>query len=360
MFVYFSTELTILLLLLVATLAFLTNIKANTPTDTQLQSSCNSCCQGPAGSQGTPGIPGVPGTNGMPGGYGPKGERGESIVGERGLKGDTGSPGLKGDHGLKGDSGVQGLRGLPGKVGPKGIIGPIGPKGLPGNNIKGDKGDAIKGAIGPQGIQGEPGSPGLKGDKGMVGLPGPQGVAGLIGPKGVPGYTIKGDKGDSIKGDIGPVGIAGPIGPPGERGVEGQKGEMGQTRLSAFSAARSNDFTLSSSGQALPFEILHTNVGNDFDAEAGRFTCEIPGIYLFTYSIGTYRSNPVVFLMKNDNKINSISRHNENLIDITSNAAVLQLAAGDQVWLKCYDSGKIIYSNSNSYTTFSGVILHEI
>ena len=286
----------------------------------------------------------------MPGGYGPKGERGESIVGERGPKGNIGSPGLKGDPGM------QGLRGLPGKVGPKGIVGSMGPKGLPGNNIKGDKGDAIKGNIGPQGIRGEPGNPG---DKGMIGLPGPQGLAGPVGPKGAPGYTIKGDKGDSIKGNIGPIGVAGPSGPPGERGLKGQKGELGNTRLSAFTVSRRSSFTPSSSGQALPFSNVETNVGNDIDITSGTFTCEIPGIYLFTYSIGSESSNAFVFLMKNNDRINSIFRKTDNLFDLTSNAAVLQLAAGDRVWLNCINSGGEIKNYINAYSTFSGVILHE-
>ena len=167
-----------------------------------------------------------------------------------------------------------------------------------------------------------------------------------------------GERGPS--GKVGSKGITGPVGSPGTPGVKGQKGEMGQSRLSAFSAVRNTTFT-PSTGQALPFEQVHTNVGDDFDTTSGRFTCEIPGIYLFTYNIGTNTNGPLIYLMKNNVHINGVYRADENLIDIVSNTAVLQLVAGDQIWLKCVYSTHKIYSNKyHLYTTFSGVIIHEI
>ena len=236
-----------------------------TTAQTDGQTSCNSCCQGPVGSQGTPGIPGVPGSNGIPGNLGPKGDKGESVKGNsgsKGLTGDKGSPGL-----IREERGNDGLQGPPGELGPRGISGPEGP-------------------------------------------------AGLVGPK----------------------------------------GDMGRTRVSAFSAVRTTSFT-ASSPPALPFDQVHTNIGEDFVATTGRFTCEIPGVYLFTYSIMTHNSNPSVKLMKNTAVINAVYRTPESPHDIVSNSAVLQLAAGDQIWLKCI---RTIYSNSEHHTTFSGVILHEI
>ena len=227
------------------------------------QTSCNSCCQGPVGSPGTLGIPGVPGSNGIPGNIGPRGDRGESVKGDSGSKGLTGD---KGSPGLIRERGNDGLQGPPGQLGPRGISGSEGP-------------------------------------------------AGLVGPK----------------------------------------GDMGHTRVSAFSAVRRTSFTASNE-QALPFELVHTNIGEDFVATTGRFTCEIPGVYLFTYSIGTSNSNPVVKLMKNTASINGVHRVTQTF-DIVSNSAVLQLAAGDQIWLKCI---RTIFSHGNLYTTFSGAILHEI
>ena len=265
-------ELTIFLMsILFGAFLLLDITTVNAQPESPLQTSCNTCCQGPIGGQGNPGIPGVPGTNGMPGNLGPKGDRGESI------KGDVGLPGEKGDSG----------------------------------------------------------SPGLKGESGMVGLQGPPGK-------------------------IGPQGEAGLVGSPGLPGVKGQKGEMGQSRVSAFTAVRSTSYQSSSTGQAVPFETMHTNVGEDFDVASGRFTCEIPGIYMFTYNFLTSTGDPFVTLMKNDEKINSAYRDSESFNDMIGNAAVLQLANGEQVWLQYRYANKQIHSNGNIYTTFTGVLIHEI
>ena len=231
-----------------------------------------------------------------------------------------------------GPAGSQGTPGIPGVPGTNGMPGGLGPKGDRGDTIKGDKGENIKGDIGPRG---ENGRPGLKGDRGFDGLQGPPGK-------------------------VGPQGLAGLVGSPGLPGVKGQKGEMGQSRVSAFTAVRSTSFTPSSGNQALPFEIIHTNVGDDFNAALGRFTCDVPGIYMFTYNILTHTGRSWIQLMKNDDRINSIYRSSETFHDMIGNSAVLQLATGDQVWLKCRIAGEKIYGDHYVYTTFTGVIIHEL
>ncbi len=231
------------------------------------------------------------------------------------------------DSCCQGPAGSQGSPGIPGMPGNNGYPGSIGPKG--------ERGDSIKGEPGPRGVKGDTGFPGTKGAKGFAGVQGPSGK-------------------------VGPMGIKGQVGSPGTPGVKGQKGEMGQSRLSAFSAVRSTSFTPSSAGQALPFEQVHTNVGDAFIAASGRFTCKIPGIYLFTYSIATYTHSPRVHLMKNNVHINGVYRSDEDRQDIVSNTGVLQLVVGDQVWLKCIYSGQQISGSGIRQTTFSGVIIHEI
>ncbi|XP_072048152.1 complement C1q tumor necrosis factor-related protein 5-like isoform X1 [Amphiura filiformis] len=235
------------------------------------------------------------------------------------------------------------------------------------NQTMASKSPAIPSDIGPRGEKGDIGSPGLKGESGIAGPVGPPGGPGVSGPRGEKGDTgvgLKGERGipasPGIPGVKGQKGIAGQRGYSGTPGFKGQKGEMGQSRLSAFSAARSTSFTPSSSGIALPFDRVHTNVGGDFVASSGRFTCDVPGIYLFTYSIGAYTSDPGIKLMKNAVVINSVYKADEDIKDMVSNTAVLQLAAGDVVWLKCSVSGRQIYSDTSLKTTFSGVILHEI
>ena len=242
----------------------------------------------------------------------------------------------------QGPAGTQGTPGIPGVPGTNGLPGSIGPKGDRGESVKGDRGDSVKGE------KGDSGSSGLKGDIGYPGLEGRNGTIGLQGPPGKVGPR-------GIDGSVGP---AGPIGVPG---VKGQKGEMQQTPLSAFSAARSTAFTPSSDNQPLPFEHVHTNLGDDFDATAGRFTCETSGLYLFTYSIAYSASSPNVYLMKNDIHINGLYRstHSGNW-DVSTNSAILQLTAGDHVWIKCLYAGSEIFSYNHRFTTFSGALLYEI
>ncbi|XP_072048158.1 uncharacterized protein [Amphiura filiformis] len=247
----------------------------------------------------------------------------------------------------QGPAGSQGTPGIPGVPGTNGIPGNIGPRG--------ERGDNTIGEAGPRGEKGDTGEPGLQGERGEMNDIGHRGIPGPIGRTGPVGSP-------------GPVGIAGPkgsrghhgeMGVTGHRGDKGQKGEIGRSRVSAFSAVRINSFTSSRSGEALPFERVHTNVGDDFVATTGEFTCTIPGIYLFTYNIGTKTFPPRVQLMMNEVKINSVFR-SKGSNDIVSNTAVLQLDTGNVVWLKVVNHGKIVFSTTELYTSFSGVLLHEI
>lgn len=69
-------------------------------------------------------------------------------------------------------------------------------KGEPGESIKGDKGDKGDPGVGIKGDKGDPGAS-VKGDKGDKGDPGTPGTKGDKGDKGDPGVGIKGDKGDT-------------------------------------------------------------------------------------------------------------------------------------------------------------------
>ncbi|XP_072018119.1 caprin-2-like [Amphiura filiformis] len=127
----------------------------------------------------------------------------------------------------------------------------------------------------------------------------------------------------------------------------------------AFSAARKTTFKPPSFGVALPFEVVFTNVGDGFDAQLGRYTCPSTGIYLFTYTIMTVvKGDPAeatIKLMKNETYINSVYQGgNQEDRDTCSNTAVLELVAGDKVWLRCGGT-EIFSSPDNNYTTFSGV-----
>ncbi|KFP38867.1 Complement C1q subcomponent subunit B, partial [Chlamydotis macqueenii] len=126
---------------------------------------------------------------------------------------------------------------------------------------------------------GIPGSPGQPGSNGRDGQNGPKGERGgaqrrhggqrrprnKIGPRGPPGS----------KGLPGPMGLPGP---------QGDSGDYKTTLKSAFSAAR----TLSAyprREQPIRFDYIITNEKGHYENRYGRFTCQIPGIYYFTYHV---------------------------------------------------------------------------
>ncbi|EHB06375.1 C1q-related factor [Heterocephalus glaber] len=85
--------------------------------------------------------------------------------------------------------------------------------------------------------------------------------------------------------------------------------------------------------EVLKFDDVVTKLGNSYDAASGKFTCSIPGTYLFTYHV----------LMN---------------YDYASNSVILHLDAGDEVFIKL-DGGKAHGGNSNKYSTFFGFIIYS-
>ena len=293
--------------LISTTVALITGASSQTTPAQEVAGSCNSCCQGPVGPQGNPGIPGVGipgshGTNGLPGSVGQKGEPGESIKGEPGAS-IKGVAGIKGEPGLgeKGECGDAGPRGSPGKVGP----------------------------VGERGLDGERGLPGAKGERG---LPGAKGERSLPGAK-------------------------------GERGVPGSKGEQGSnavTRQSAFTAVKTSGQTFGTN--LITFQTIITNIGNDFGTSTNKFTCRVPGVYVFMFNINADHdtADTVVYLMKNDEQIVGAVRDHQTDYSQQDNgvsgSAVLSLTVGDQVWLKL-SSGDA--DSGAKGTNFSGYLLYE-
>src|SRR5580704_5987786 len=189
-----------------------------------------------------------------------------SLLAERGLLGDRGSPGQPGPTGPAGPIGAQGARGPSGPAGPSGSTGgagPAGPAGVPG--AQGPAGST--GAAGPAGPRGltwraawnngssysvndavqfsgtsyvsiQAGSghqPDVSpafwdllaqmGATGATGPAGPEGSTGTAGPAGATGAT--GAQGPA--GPAGPTGATGAIGPQGPIGAAGARGDTGPT-----------------------------------------------------------------------------------------------------------------------------------
>ncbi|XP_074117149.1 C1q-related factor isoform X2 [Sminthopsis crassicaudata] len=115
-----------------------------------------------------------------------------------------------------------------------------------------------------QGPQGKPGRAGKPGPPGPPGDPGPPGPVGPPGDKGEPGKP-------------GPPGLPG----PGGNGAISTATYTTVPRV-AFYAGLKNPHE---GYEILKFDDVVTNLGNNYDAASGKFTCNIPGTYFFTYHV---------------------------------------------------------------------------
>ncbi|KAL1788296.1 adiponectin [Sigmodon hispidus] len=126
---------------------------------------------------------------------------------------------------------------------------------------------------------------------GIPGHPGHNGTPGRDGRDGTPGE--KGEKGDAgllgPKGETGDVGVTGAEGPRGFPGIPGRKGEPGEGAFvyrSAFSVGLETGVTVPS--VPIRFTKIFYNQQNHYDVSTGKFYCNIPGVYYFSYHITVY------------------------------------------------------------------------
>ncbi|XP_077980203.1 uncharacterized protein LOC144435483 [Glandiceps talaboti] len=265
---------------------------------------------GPPGQPGAPGIAGPVGRQGQPGVIGPAGTQG--VKGEPGYKGEIGSIGQPG-------TGVKGQTGRPGKVGPQGA--------------KGDKG--------VNGLNGTDGFHGVKGDNGMEGLRGP------VGPSGV-------------KGDKGTVGMKGSV---GLTGVKGEKGEIPTQVKVAFSVARQSSMFGTSSEQTITYSHSIVQENANIDINTGVFTCQVPGIYYFSFTFLSYSGKKLWIALKLNNEYKFlISQTSQSEYRMQSQSGMLHLDQGNQVKLVLGASTSYrfhYYTGGNSHygNTFNGYLI---
>ncbi|XP_018543346.1 cerebellin-1 [Lates calcarifer] len=110
--------------------------------------------------------------------------------------------------------------------------------------------------------------------------------------------------------------------------------------------------------KTLVFKRIFSNTGNAYSQSTGVFTAPVNGLYYFSFSTYGYNTHVMgAILMKNG--VRQISTYDYTSVDgsdSSSNAAVLQLAAGDKVHMELWDNGRV-FDNLNGHTTFSGFLL---
>ncbi|XP_040887704.1 cerebellin 11 [Toxotes jaculatrix] len=147
-----------------------------------------------------------------------------------------------------------------------------------------------------------------------------------------------------------------------EREIEKLKQSIGNAAPQvAFSASLANSGEIyrgPCTDKTLVFKRIFSNTGNAYNENTGIFTAPLNGLYYFSFSTYGYNSHVMgAILMKNAvHQISTYDAPTADGSDTSSNAVVLQLAAGDKVHMELWDNGRV-FDNLNGHTTFSGFLL---
>ncbi|XP_074481296.1 complement C1q-like protein 2 [Sebastes fasciatus] len=113
----------------------------------------------------------------------------------------------------------------------------------------------------------------------------------------------------------------------------------------------------------LQYQRILSNIGSGYNPATGIFTAMVRGMYYFSYTMYNNNSgqpNSVVSLMMNSQKmVSTWDTVGDVGHDSATNAAVVQLEAGDSVFVKIY-ANRVLYDDGNYYNTFSGFLLFTL
>ncbi|KAG8005584.1 Complement C1q-like protein 2 [Nibea albiflora] len=131
----------------------------------------------------------------------------------------------------------------------------------------------------------------------------------------------------------------------------------------AFTAALGRSAGPFSQETALKYQRILTNIGSGYNSYTGIFTAMVRGVYYFRYTMYNNNfghPNSVVSLMKNGQMmVSTWDTEGADVHDSASNAAVLQLEVGDNVYVQLYRN-RVVYDDSKYYNTFSGFLLFNL
>ena len=130
--------------------------------------------------------------------------------------------------------------------------------------------------------------------------------------------------------------------------------------MSAFTVHRTAQMFGATKGRIITYTSSSINHGNDMNYGRGIFTCRIPGLYFFMYSMKTdYSERPVtVHLKKNGIAANGLhSGWNAHIVTL-SQSMILDLETRDAVWLEIVGSDSHIGGSQVKINTFTGFLIH--
>jgi len=127
--------------------------------------------------------------------------------------------------------------------------------------------------------------------------------------------------------------------------------------MSAFSATTTTPYP--PSGEPIKFEHIVYNAESHYDPETGVFTCQVPGVYYFSYNMHVNGANALVALYRNDDPVMfTYDEYNKGFLDQMSGSAVLQLNENDTVYMKIPDDeANGVFAADNVHCSFSGFLI---
>ncbi|XP_056441588.1 complement C1q tumor necrosis factor-related protein 1 [Gadus chalcogrammus] len=179
---------------------------------------------------------------------------------------------------------------------------------------------------------------------------------------------LKGDKGDrGERGTLGKPGLEGtpgfrgPFGPKGSKGQAGAPGDACKTTHSSFSVGRRKALHSVDYYQPLVFDTVFVNLLGHFNMFKGKFYCSVPGVYYFNVNIHTWNfKETYLHLMHNDEEQVILYAQPSERSIMQSQSVLLDLAAGDEVWVRLYkrERENAVYSDDvDVYITFNGYLV---
>ncbi|KAK5848916.1 hypothetical protein PBY51_008600 [Eleginops maclovinus] len=128
----------------------------------------------------------------------------------------------------------------------------------------------------------------------------------------------------------------------------------------AFSAALGSTAGPFEKDTPLQYQRILSNMGSGYNPATGIFTAMVRGMYYFSYTMYNNNSgqpNSVLSLMMNSQKmVSTWDTEGDDSQDSATNAAVVQLEAGDSVFVQLY-ANRVLYDDGYYYNTFSGFML---
>lgn len=129
-----------------------------------------------------------------------------------------------------------------------------------------------------------------------------------------------------------------------------------------FTAALSHSINFFTSGQAVLYDHVFTNVGSGYDASTGKFTAPIHGIYNFffkTLVIGNFELN-LDLVVVNGTAIVMAESYGTSTRDGTGSAScAIELKPGDTVFIRPRQN-HASHANARDWNTFSGFLVTKL